>query len=103
VSAGVERSDALNTSSVINTKEIVMRDEVYDMLYREVVKHMEPLPDILDCGPFEVWLDRSAFESAVTDWLAGIWKRKSGPSKKWIADNYEDAVAEVCSGLWSPP
>lgn len=79
-----------------------MRIEIYDRLHREVVKRMDELPDILKCGDLEICLDRYAWEAAVSDQLARMWEGKGAPPKKWIADNFEDAILEVCQSQWVP-
>ena len=79
-----------------------MEDRNYDRLHNEVVDRMKHLPDILPCGPVEIWLDRSQWESAVTEDLAARWTGKGLPPKKWIDDNFDDALHDVCSTLWSP-
>lgn len=68
-----------------------------------VVELMHGLPDILKCGKFEVWLDRPAFENAVSDQLIHMWEGEGAPSDEWINEHFEEALGEVCQGPWTPP
>jgi len=81
-----------------------MQTETYDKLRCEVVKLMGPLPDILKCGKYEVWLDRGAWEDAVTDRLSDLWLSEGRPSKAWVITNFEDALTETLQSdcLWIP-